>query len=79
MCYGQRPEASRPAGVREVVVFHSSDDELLPYQGRFPFDVIGDPEKLLHRRYGLHQTALFARCGTELMHTTSGPSTGCSR
>ena len=41
------------AGVREVVVFHSSEAELLPYQGNFPFDVIGDPEKLLYRRYGV--------------------------
>lgn len=32
-------------GIKEVVVFHSSDAELLPYQGDFPFDVIGDPEK----------------------------------
>ena len=26
------------AGIREVVIFHSPDAELLPYQGRFPFD-----------------------------------------
>jgi len=41
------------AGIREVVIFHSSDAELLPYQGRFPFDVIGDPGKALYRRYGV--------------------------
>jgi peroxiredoxin len=41
------------AGIREVVVFHSSDAELLPYQGRFPFDVIGDPGKALYRQYGV--------------------------
>ena len=41
------------AGVREVVVFHSSDAELLPYQSEFPFDVIGDPEKALYKRYGV--------------------------
>jgi len=41
------------AGIREVVVFHSSDAELLPYQGRFPFDVIGDPSKALYRKYGV--------------------------
>ena len=41
------------ARIREVLVFHSSDAELLPYQGSFPFDVIGDPEKFLYRRYGV--------------------------
>jgi peroxiredoxin len=44
------------AGIREVVIFHSSDAELLPYQGRFPFDVIGDPEKALYRRYGVESS-----------------------
>lgn len=41
------------AGIREVVIFHSPDAELLPYQGQFPFDVIGDPNKVLYRRYGV--------------------------
>jgi peroxiredoxin len=44
------------ARIREVVVFHSSDAELLPYQGRFPFDVIGDPEKALYRSYGVESS-----------------------
>ena len=44
------------AGIREVVVFHSSDAELLPYQGRFPFDVIGDPTKALYRTYGVESS-----------------------
>jgi peroxiredoxin len=44
------------AGVREVVIFHSADSELLPYQGRFPFDVIGDPKKSLYRKYGVESS-----------------------
>ena len=43
-------------GIREVVVFHSADTELLPYQGRFPFDVIGDPAHTLYRRYGVQKS-----------------------
>lgn len=46
-------------GIREVVVFHSSDTELLPYQGQFPFDVIGDPKKTLYRRFGV-ETSIWA-------------------
>lgn len=41
------------AGIMEVVVFHSSAAELLPYQGNFPFAVIGDPEKKIYERYGV--------------------------
>lgn len=49
---GRHAEVKR-ADIREVVVFHSSDEELLPYQGNFPFDVIGDPKKVLYRKYGV--------------------------
>jgi peroxiredoxin len=49
-------EASR---IREVVIFHSPKDSLLPYQGSFPFDVVGDPEKVLYRRFGV-ETSVFA-------------------
>jgi peroxiredoxin len=41
------------ADITEVVVFHSSVDELLPFQGRFPFHVVGDPEKRLYRQCGV--------------------------
>lgn len=44
------------AGIREIVVFHSPDAELLPYQGRFPFHVIGDPAKVLYRKYGVESS-----------------------
>ena len=44
------------AGIREVVVFHSPDASLLPYQGNFPFDVIGDPEKKLYTQFGVESS-----------------------
>lgn len=44
------------AGIREVVVFHSRDAELLPYQGHFPFDVLGDSTKALYRKYGVESS-----------------------
>ena len=55
----QRHAELTNAGISEVVAFHSSDEELLPYQGRFPFDVIGDPEKRLYRHYGV-ETSIWA-------------------
>ena len=47
------------AGVLEVVVFHSTDEELLKYQGQFPFDVIGDPTKTLYKQYAV-ESSLFS-------------------
>jgi len=43
----QRIAEIERAGVREVVVFHSSDHQLLPYQGNFPF--IQDPGEQVSR------------------------------
>jgi peroxiredoxin len=43
-------------GIREVVVFHSPNESLLPYQGKFPFDVIGDPKKNLYRQFGVESS-----------------------
>lgn len=51
------PEIEK-AGIREVVVFHSSVTALLPYQGKFPFDVIGDPEKKLYQQFGVETSVL---------------------
>jgi len=51
--FAARNAEIRSAGIKEVVAFHSADDELLPFQGAFPFAVIGDPNKKLYRRYGI--------------------------
>ncbi|WP_077099461.1 peroxiredoxin-like family protein [Mycobacterium terramassiliense] len=72
------------AGVREVVVFHSTDEELRRYVGELPFAVIGDPDKALYAEFGvgtsprsvLHPRALAAAIrggmGTVNMHPTGG-------
>lgn len=49
----KRNAAVEAAGIREVVIFHSPKESLLPYQGKFPFDVIGDPEKKLYAQFGV--------------------------
>jgi len=41
------------AGVREVVVFHSTDQELHHYLSELPFAVVGDPEKVLYAEFGV--------------------------
>jgi len=49
----QRHAEIQKAGIRVVVIFHSPNESLLPYQGKFPFDVIGDPEKKLYAQFGV--------------------------
>lgn len=44
------------AGIREVVVFHSPEDELREHTADLPFDVVADPEKRLYREYGIESS-----------------------
>lgn len=41
------------AGIREVVMFHSTPEELAAYVDDMPFDVIADPDRVLYRRFGV--------------------------
>jgi peroxiredoxin len=45
------------AGVREIVIFHSTPTELRKYEDGLPFAVIGDPGKELYRRFGVEASA----------------------
>lgn len=54
--FRQRHAEIESAGVREIVIFHSSVEELLPFQGQFPFAVVGDPKKQLYRLFGVESS-----------------------
>ncbi len=41
------------AGVREVAVFHSPVETMLPHQGGLPFAVVADPERQLYTEFGV--------------------------
>jgi hypothetical protein len=41
------------AGITEVVVFHSTADELRPHVADLPFAVIADPDKRLYVEFGV--------------------------
>lgn len=49
----RRHEELEAAGLREVIVFHSSAEELRTYEGALPFAVVGDPRRHLYREYGV--------------------------
>lgn len=44
------------AGIREVAVFHSSLETMLPYQSDLPFNVIADPKKKLYAEFGVESS-----------------------
>lgn len=44
------------AGIREVVVFHSSAADMLPYQGDLPFAAIADPERARYADFGVRES-----------------------
>ena len=48
-----RNDELKAAGIREVVVFHSSADDLHKYQAELPFDVIPDPDRKLYTEFGV--------------------------
>lgn len=43
-------------GVQEVVVFHSTQDEMLKYGSNVPFAMIADPEKNLYKSFGVESS-----------------------
>jgi peroxiredoxin len=45
------------AGIREVIVFHSTPAELRKYERDLPFSVVGDPDRKLYRRFGVEASA----------------------
>jgi AhpC/TSA antioxidant enzyme len=48
-----RLEEIEAAGIREVVVFHSSADALRLYTADLPLDVVADPGRALYREFGV--------------------------
>lgn len=40
-------------GIREVVLFHSTSEELDAYVDDLPFDLVADPDRRLYRRFGV--------------------------
>ncbi|WP_211244090.1 peroxiredoxin-like family protein [Actinospica robiniae] len=49
----RRESEIKAAGVREVVFFHAPADELRRYVADIPFAVVGDPEKVAYREFGV--------------------------
>src|SRR5262245_10064448 len=49
----QRHDDIAAAGIREVVVFHSTAEELLAHAADLPFAVVADPDRRLYAAFGV--------------------------
>ncbi|KQU85207.1 hypothetical protein ASC78_07535 [Variovorax sp. Root318D1] len=50
---GRRHAEIAAAGIRQLVFFHSSREEMLKYQAQLPFDCIADPGKKYFKAFGV--------------------------
>ncbi len=69
----QRHEEIVAASIREVVVFHSTAEELLPYAGNLPFAVIADPGKQLYVDFGVESAPRALRATRSFPEPARGP------
>lgn len=56
----QRHDDVLAAGIGEVVVFHSSAETMLAFQGELPFAAIADPKKKLYAEFGVQNMSPMA-------------------
>lgn len=54
--FARRQRQIEDAGIHEVIIFHSSREELLTYTSGFPFDLVADPNKQLYKDYGVESS-----------------------
>src|SRR5262245_36152730 len=47
------------AGIKEVIVFHSSAKSIRSYQRDVPFVLVGDPKKALYKEFGVETSLRF--------------------
>ncbi len=55
----RRAREIETAGIKEVIVFHSSAKSIRSYQKDFPFALVGDPKKALYKDFGVESSLGF--------------------
>jgi peroxiredoxin len=55
----KRAREIEAAGIKEVIVFHSSPKSIRSYQKDVPFALVGDPRKALYREFGVEASLAF--------------------
>ena len=52
----RRAREIEAAGIKEVIVFHSSAKSIRSYQKDDPFVLVGDPKKALYKQFGVEMS-----------------------
>jgi peroxiredoxin len=55
----KRAREIEAAGIKEVIVFHSSAKSIRSYQKDLPFLLVGDPNKALYKEFGVKASLAF--------------------
>lgn len=58
--FRKRAREIESAGVKEVIVFHSSPKSIRAYHKDVPFSMVGDPKKLFYKEFGVETSLGFA-------------------
>lgn len=56
--FARRHAELEAAGVRVVAFFHSTAEEMRPFQGDLPFPCVADPERRWYARFGVGRSTL---------------------
>jgi peroxiredoxin len=57
--FRRRARETEAAGIREVIVFHSSPNSIRSYQKDVPFLMVGDPKKAFYKNFGVESSIGF--------------------
>ncbi len=57
--FKKRAREIEAAGIKEVIVFHSSPTSIRSYQKDVPFLMVGDPKKVLYKEFGVETSLGF--------------------
>jgi peroxiredoxin len=57
--FRKRAREIEAAGIKEVIVFHSSPESIRSYQKDVPFVRVGDPKKVLYKEFGVETSLGF--------------------
>ena len=57
--FRRRARETEAAGIKEVIVFHSSPKSIRSYQKDVPFLMVGDPKKAIYKDFGVETSLGF--------------------
>jgi peroxiredoxin len=67
-----RADEIKAAGVREVIFFHSTVEEMQPLQEGLPFDLVADAEKVYYKKFGIEASLTYILNGKAIAAAVRG-------